>query len=77
MIWYVSHCIDLPVVTIHPSIPITIAEGENVTLRCEADGGGTLNYEWRRISGSLPKNTERSAEGKQLIIYNIIVNDTG
>ena len=64
-------------VTIHPSTPITVAEGENVTLRCEADDGGSLNYKWRRISGSLPNSTMRSAGGKQLIIYNITVNDTG
>ena len=75
--WYISHYIDLPKVTIHPSTPITIVEGENVTLRCRADGSGTLNYEWRRASGSLPNNTGRSAGGKQLIIYNITVNDTG
>ena len=77
MIWYISHYIDLPMVTIHPSTPISIAEGENVTLRCKADGIGLLNYEWRRVSGSLPYNTIRSTKGKQLIIYNLTVNDTG
>ena len=77
MIWYVSHYIDLPKVTIRPSTPITIAEGENVTLRCEADVGGTPSYEWRRVSGSLPNNTKRSAGGKQLIIFNIAVDGTG
>ena len=75
MIWYVSHYIAM--VTIHPSTHITVAEGENITLRCEADGGRSLNYERRRASGSLPNNTERSARGKQLIIYNITVSDTG
>ena len=64
-------------VTIHPSTPITVAEGENVTLKCEADGGGSLKYEWRRVSESSPNNTKRSAGGKELIIYNITVNDTG
>ena len=68
---------DLPMVTIHPSTPITVAEGENVTLRCEADGGGSLYYKWRKVSGSLPNITERSAGGKELIIYNIAVGDTG
>ena len=77
MIWYVSHYIDLPIVTIHPSTPITVAEGENVTLRCKADGDGSLNYEWGRKSGSLPDNTKRSADGKKLIISNITVSDTG
>ena len=77
MIWYVSHYIALPMVTIHPSTPIIVAEGENVTLKCEADGGGTLNYEWRRVSGSLPNNTIRSIKGKQLIIFNIALSDTG
>ena len=46
-------------------------------MRCEADGDGSLNYEWERKSGSLPDNTNRSAGGKQLIIYNITVSDTG
>ena len=77
MIWYVSDYIDLPMVTIHPSMPITIAEGENVTLRCKADGDGTLNYQWRRVSGSLPNNAKRIAKGKTLIIQNITVNDGG
>ena len=71
------HYVALPMVTIHPSTPITVAEGENVTLKCEADGGGTLNFEWRRVSGSLPNNTIRSTKGKQLIIYNLTVSDTG
>ena len=64
-------------VTIHPSTPITVAEGENVTLRCEADGVGSLNYERRRISGSLPNNAKRSGRGKRLIIYNLTINDAG
>ena len=79
-IWYV-HYTDLPVVTIHPSDdePITIAEGSNVTLRCEATGDGTLNYQWKRVSGSLPKNaviTDING-GKILIIRNITVSDSG
>lgn len=64
-------------VTLHPSMPITIAEGENVTLRCEADGFGTLNYEWRRTSGSIPNNAKRIARGKTLVIQNITVSDGG
>ena len=66
-------------VTIHPSDdkPITVAEGENVTLRCEADGDGTLNYEWRRVSGSLPNNVKRKDGGKNLTIHNITVTDSG
>ena len=58
-------------------MPITIAEGENVTLRCEAGGDGTLNYEWRRVSGSLPNNAKRSAGGKILIIQNITIGNSG
>ena len=64
-------------VTIHPNMSITKAEGENVTLRCEANGDGTLNYEWRRVSGSLPNNAKRSAGGKILIIQNITIGNSG
>ena len=68
-------------VTIYPSDgePITIAEGSNVTLRCNATGDGTLNYQWKRISGSLPKNAviANINGGKNLIIHNIKVSDSG
>ena len=68
-------------VTIYPSDgePITIAEGSNVTLRCEATGSGALNYQWKRESGSLPKDTviTNIKGGKNLIIHNITVNDSG
>ena len=65
-------------VTIYPSDgePITIGEGSNVTLRCEATGDGTLNYQWKRVSGSLSKNTDING-GKILTIYNITVSDGG
>ena len=67
-------------ITTHPNNngPITVAEGNNVILRCEATGNGTLNYQWRRVSGSLPGNTRMEDEGQNLIIYNIIaVTDSG
>ena len=68
-------------ITIYPSgdEPITIAEGSNVTLRCEATGDGTLNYQWKRVSGSVPKNAVISNinGGKNLIIHNITVSDSG
>ena len=68
-------------VTIYPSgdKPITIAEGNNVTLRCKATGDGALNYQWKRVSGSLPKNTviTNINGGNNLTIHNITVNDSG
>ena len=57
--------------------PVTVAEGSNVTLRCEVTGGGKLNYQWRRESGSLPSNVTMSDGGKFLTIHNIAVNDSG
>ena len=71
--------IALPVITTHPNNngPITVAEGSNVMLRCEATGNGRLNYQWRRVSGSLPGNTRRSNGGQTLTIRNIAVNDSG
>ena len=77
--WYVPHHIDLPKVTIYPNETVTIAEGNNVTLSCKATGDGTLNYQWKRVSGSLPKNAVISNINgrKNLIIQNITVNDSG
>ena len=71
--------VDLPMVTIHPSDdkPITVAENTNVTLLCEANGEGTLNYEWRRVSGSLPNNAKRNVRRNILTIQNITVTDSG
>ena len=71
----------MPTITIHPSDggPITIAEGNNVTLRCKATGDGALNYQWKRVSGSLPKNAViTNINGwNNLTIHNITVHDSG
>ena len=70
--------IALPVITRHPNNNgnIIVAEGSDVTLKCTATGNGTLNYQWRRVSGSLPSNT-RVRNGQTLIIRNIAVSDSG
>ena len=57
--------------------PVTVAEGTKVTLRCEVTGGGNLNYQWRRVSRSLPSNVRMSNGGQTLTIHNISVNDSG
>ena len=71
--------VALPVITRHPNYngPITTAEGSNVMLECQATGNGTLNYRWRRVSGSLPSNARRSNGGQTLTLHNIVVNDNG
>ena len=71
--------IALPMITRHPNDngPITVAEGSDVTLRCEATGNGILKYQWRRVSGSLPKNTRMEDEGQNLTIHDIAVKDSG
>ena len=71
--------VALPVITTHPNYtgPITIVEGSNVVLKCQATGDGTLNYHWRRVSGSLPSNARRSNGGQTLTLRNIVVNDNG
>ena len=78
---YVSHYTDLPTVTIHPSgdEPITVAEGNDVILRCRATSDGTLNYQWKKVSGSLPNNTIITDidGGKKITIHNIAVSDSG
>ena len=69
----------LPVITTHPNKngPITVAEGSNVTLKCKATGNGTLNYQWRKVSGSLPSSARRRNNGQILTIRNIAVIDSG
>ena len=66
-------------ITTHPNNngPITIAEGSNVMLRCEATGNGGLNYQWRRVSGSLPSSARTSNGGQTFTIHNITVDDSG
>ena len=65
-------------ITVHPNEngPITVTEGSDVVLRCRAAGDGTLNYQWRRVSGSLPGNA-RGRKTSTLSIRNITVNDRG
>ena len=57
--------------------PVSVVEGSNVTLRCVVTGGGNLNYQWRRVSGSLPSNVRRSNGGQILTIRNIAISDSG
>ena len=66
-------------ITTHPNDngPITVAEGSNVMLRCKATGNGTLNYQWMRVSGSLPSNTRVRSNGQSLVIRNIAVPEGG
>ena len=66
-------------ITRHPNYngPITVAEGSDVVLECQATGNRTLKYHWRRVSGSLPSDARRSNGGQTLAIHNIEVNDNG
>ena len=66
-------------ITKHPNDNgnITVAEGSDVTLKCTATGNGTLNYQWRRVSGSLPSNIRVRNNGQTLVIRNIAVSDSG
>ena len=68
-----------PVITTHPNGEgnITVAEGSNVTLTCRATGDEPLNYQWMRVSGSLPKNAMTNPNGRKLTIHNITVSDSG
>ena len=43
---------------------------------CIATSNGTLNYQWRRVSGSLPSNSRVRGNGN-LNLFNIAVNDNG
>ena len=65
-------------ITRHPNNNgnITVAEGSDVTLQCTATGDGTLNYQWRRVSGSLPSNSRVRGNGN-LDLFNMAVSDSG
>ena len=69
----------LPVITTHPNNngPITVAEGSDVVLRCEATGNGTLNYQWKKAPKSAPRNARMSNGGKTLTLCNIMISDSG
>ena len=71
--------VALPMITRHPNYngPITAAVGSDVVLECQATGDGTLNYHWRRVSGSLPSNARSSNGGKTLTLHNIVVSNNG
>ena len=71
--------VALPVITRHPNYngPITVAEGSDVELRCEASGNGTLNYQWKRASEKLPSNAKKTNRGQTLTINSIGVSDDG
>ena len=56
---------------------ITVAEGNNVTLRCEATVNVTMNYEWSRELGSLPEMNVMGHNAQNLIIYNVKVQNSG
>ena len=65
-------------ITRHPNDNgnITVAEGSDVTLKCTATGDGTLNYQWRRVSGSLPSNSRVRRNGN-LDLFRIAVASSG
>lgn len=68
----------VPVITVHPNNngPITVPEGKDVVLRCKATGRGTLNYQWRKASGKLPKHS-KSNEGQTLTLHNLASGGNG
>ena len=68
----------LPVITIHPNIngPITVPEGSDVVLKCEATGEGTLNYQWKKESGALPRNSKING-GQTITLHNLASDDSG
>ena len=56
---------------------ITAADGDSVRLMCEATGNGTLTYQWRRVSESLPRSASVRINGQFLIIHRVTVTDGG
>ena len=47
-------------------------------LRCIATGSlrGTLNYQWRKVSGALPRNSVSNG-GQTLTLHNLAFDDSG
>ena len=78
-VYLITVYVALPVITRHPNYngAITVAVGSDVVLECQATGDGTLNYHWRRVSGSLPSNARRSNGGQTLTLHNIVVSENG
>ena len=70
--------IAVPMITKHPNDngPITVAEGSNVELMCEATGNGNLTYQWKRESVSLPGNAKKR-KTPTLTINKIKIIDSG
>ena len=66
-------------ITTHPNSngSITVAEGSEVVLMCNATGNGTLEYEWMRESKQLPNTAVITDEGQTLTIDNIAFSDSG
>ena len=56
--------------------PVIIAEGNDVMLRCDVTGDENLNYQWRRVSGSIPDSVG-GINSKTLTIHNVTVSDSG
>ena len=46
-------------------------------LKCEATGEGILNYQWRKVMGSLPNRIRLSDNKQTLTIRRISTNDNG
>lgn len=58
---------------------VTVVEGENTTLTCDADGYPTPNISWVRVNGqTLPPPYNRyTYKGKVLKLYNLRPQDRG
>ena len=72
----------LPMITspthsiINGTMTVIVAEGSNVTLRCEAAGDGKLEYRWRRVSRSIP-GTANGDKNQTLTFTNIRFGNSG
>ena len=66
-------------ITRHPNSngPVTIADGTELKLRCDATGNGALTYEWKRVPGSLPKTARFRMNRQFLIIRRVTIIDAG
>jgi len=74
MIYLFFPYIGLPRIIVHPS-STAVAEGSSVVLKCKATGEGTLNYQWKKVAGSLSKGA--LGYDTNLRIINATISDSG
>ena len=73
------NCLPLvppPVISKQPE-DVTVAQGTDVSLNCEAESYGDTVYHWERVDGELDTIRANGISSQQLTIKNTVPADTG